>query len=310
MSFTAQQNLRQSLLLKALELNGDPEEALKIAAVFERYVLEGSVNVANSQLTKANFVDSSVTEKASEIAAPKDTQIQKTQTVTTSHQIEGSNEPRQLKRPRWSSNEEERLTALWADGIPIKEIAGHLGRTPASINGRVRQLKLPNRLNRKDSSGRKATLGSAANEESDSSKKGKGLATPLSSKQPKSSSKQPKSGAIRRGWAKRRKRNNSDRESKAAKEERASAVARHIEQFGMTKIPLNLDTVVTFLRSRDYSIVRTDDGSFLLDEREVLSSTDLLHRANVVRERLGQSAFPDQILASSEDSREQTATVA
>lgn len=48
-----------------------------------------------------------------------------------------------------------------------------------------------------------------------------------------------------------------------------------------------IDEVIRFLRTRDYSIISTDDGRYKVDGRHVLTAEELLHRANRVRESLG-----------------------
>ena len=50
-------------------------------------------------------------------------------------------------------------------------------------------------------------------------------------------------------------------------------------------------SAITFLRSRDYSVVRQDDGSYKLDERASLSDEELIDKANTVRDRLKRPKF-------------------
>lgn len=60
-----------------------------------------------------------------------------------------------------------------------------------------------------------------------------------------------------------------------------------------------IDEVIRFLRTRDYSIISTDDGRYRVDGRHVLTAEELLHRANRVRESLGHCRWQ----ALSKDSR-------
>jgi hypothetical protein len=53
----------------------------------------------------------------------------------------------------------------------------------------------------------------------------------------------------------------------------------------------SVDEVVRFLRSRDYSVVVTQDGKYRIDERETLTMEELVARANRVRSQLGQAGF-------------------
>lgn len=125
MTFNSQQSLRQDLLIRALGLVKDPEVALRIAAKFESFVMEGS---------PASVQEESALHSALNIAQMRNR--------------EGPSAAPTVMRPRWSAEEETRLRKLWTDGLAVKEIAAHLGRTPASVNGRVRHLALPNRKKR------------------------------------------------------------------------------------------------------------------------------------------------------------------
>ena len=61
---------------------------------------------------------------------------------------------------------------------------------------------------------------------------------------------------------------------------------------------VSIDTVVHFLRSRDYSVVKTRDGHYNLDEREMLTAQELFNRANRVREQLGRPVWADSMTFS------------
>ncbi len=52
-----------------------------------------------------------------------------------------------------------------------------------------------------------------------------------------------------------------------------------------------IDSVVHFLRSRDYSVVQMDNGRYKLDERKVVTAQELFERANKVRARLGRPTW-------------------
>ena len=61
---------------------------------------------------------------------------------------------------------------------------------------------------------------------------------------------------------------------------------------------VSIDTVVHFLRSRDYSVVKTRDGHYNLDEREMLTAQELFNRANRVRAQLGRPVWADSMTLS------------
>ncbi|AEJ41360.1 hypothetical protein TPY_3208 [Sulfobacillus acidophilus TPY] len=52
-----------------------------------------------------------------------------------------------MRRP-WTTKEREQALALYAEGIPIGEIADRLGRTPGSISTLIRVWGTPNRHRR------------------------------------------------------------------------------------------------------------------------------------------------------------------
>ena len=54
---------------------------------------------------------------------------------------------------------------------------------------------------------------------------------------------------------------------------------------------VGIDSVVHFLRTRDYSVIPTEDGRYKLDGRKVLTAQEMLKRANKVRNQLGRPAW-------------------
>jgi len=55
--------------------------------------------------------------------------------------------------------------------------------------------------------------------------------------------------------------------------------------------PVVIEEVIRFLRTRDYSIISTDDGRYKVDGRHIMTAQELLQRANRVRESLGHSRW-------------------
>lgn len=76
----------------------------------------------------------------------------------------------------------------------------------------------------------------------------------------------------------------------------AEDVSRFIAERGVTRPALTLTSVVNFLRSRDYVVVRADDGHFVVDGRQRLKAGELLSFANAVRRRMKQPEFPQTAL--------------
>jgi hypothetical protein len=58
---------------------------------------------------------------------------------------------------------------------------------------------------------------------------------------------------------------------------------------------VGINSVIWFLRTRDYTVVQTADGRFKLDEREVLTAEELFKRANRVREWLGRPTWASML---------------
>ena len=117
MAFNERQELRQKLLLEAVNSLDDPKAALALAQEMERFVIEG---IAGS----SGPVPSSRSAAVAEGGA-------------------GSG-----KKPRWTRSDELQLRELWVSGHPIPDIARQLGRSEVSIGSRARQLSLPTRTER------------------------------------------------------------------------------------------------------------------------------------------------------------------
>ena len=56
---------------------------------------------------------------------------------------------------------------------------------------------------------------------------------------------------------------------------------------------VGIDSVVHFLRTRDYSVVQTKDDRYDLDGRKVLTAQELFERANGVRAQLGRPIWAE-----------------
>lgn len=72
----------------------------------------------------------------------------------------------------------------------------------------------------------------------------------------------------------------------------------YLAKHGPTREPVTLESVIRFMRSRDYVVVDKDNGTFELDSRHVLTADQLVERANVVRRRMGKPCFPESVLQS------------
>lgn len=116
------QSIRRILLEVALDTHRDPAEALDVAMKMAEFVLQGDAVEA----------DIAAGVPGSPSVAVPDGHVAERLGMTQSH-------------VRWTPEQDEDVRQLWNAGLPVVEIASRLGRTPASINSRVRTLRLSKR---------------------------------------------------------------------------------------------------------------------------------------------------------------------
>lgn len=78
--------------------------------------------------------------------------------------------------------------------------------------------------------------------------------------------------------------------------QREAEIASFIARNGVSQPPVTLETVANFVRERDYSVVRDDDGRYVVDGRKVFTPEELLDWANRMRRRLNRPPFPSRVL--------------
>ena len=61
---------------------------------------------------------------------------------------------------------------------------------------------------------------------------------------------------------------------------------------------VGIDRVIHFLRTRDYSVVQTDDGRYSVDGRKEMTAEALFEHANRVREQIGRPKWTGNVLAN------------
>jgi hypothetical protein len=179
-------------------------------------------------------------------------------------------------RRRWAYEDDLRLRQLWAEGLSTRKIAEQLQRTPASIASRRVFLNLDRQKPQRPKSQSPQQTPVPAIED-------KSRSTP---KDPR-----PNGHGHSRKLRNKSKKTAVSSISRVAKVHRLPngvAEARHDHA---AMFEASVDEVVRFLRSRDYSVVVTQDGRYRLDERETLTMEELVARANRVRSQLGQAGF-------------------
>lgn len=170
------------------------------------------------------------------------------------------------RRRRWTGADDALLGRLWAEGFTANAISRRLQRSEASVATRASVLKL------KRSADSPLIHGDETGRNSGGADRGRPAGTVVRLGLETAGSPAPEGGETNGAAGERRTATNG------ALDEAVSEDA--------------IDTVVRFLRSRDYSVVRTDHGLFRLDEREELTTQELLSRANRVRAHLRQPPFP------------------
>lgn len=167
-------------------------------------------------------------------------------------------------KARWDAEAEAVLRAEWGTGKPVEEIAAQIGRTVGSTRERARRLGLsrPKRCEvapeyRPQPASRKAAGAPAASRGADV----------RSFKAKRSGRRRPRHEDMRRA-------------------EPIDISAYRIQRPGET-----IDSVVNFVRSRDYQVVRGTDGTFVVDGRKHFSEAAFVEWANGLRRMLNKPAF-------------------
>ena len=175
------------------------------------------------------------------------------------------------QRRRWTETEDAQLRRLWSEGLTARAISERMQRSEASLATRASILKL------KRVAGRPLVRGAERNGH------GAGVAAvaAVQASDGDDAAPRPVVRARRAADAGRTAGSGTD----AARNGRRTAARPCGAPEG------SIETVVDFLRSRDYSVVRTGDGRFRLDEREDLTARELLTRANKIRAHLRQPPF-------------------
>lgn len=314
MQLTADQELRRELLLVSLNKQPDLEGAINLAAQMEQFVLRGSCTngavVERSTGSAANgaeqppgstdtgFTKSQASLPGRETNGRAGTQPSANGSASGSHHSAGSSAAAGGQKRRWSSGDDERLRKLWHSDHSLEEIAEAMGRTTPSLYSRARALGMskrtpvgdnreaarPNRGGREPASGGAA---SASTCEDDISGKAGQRTHTAASKAPTSGFEIKRYSEPCSGGRERPKCGSPIGGS--GHPQRTASRAGHA--FQTVPLEAGVEPIIHFLRSRDYSVVRVEDGRFRLDGRHVLDANELREKANKVRQSLGKPPF-------------------
>ena len=321
MQLTADQELRRELLLFSLSKQPDLRAAIDLAVQMEQFVLRGcsGVDEAAGRLLAAVKgsdaappADRAETEGTSRAETSCATQM--SGTAGSLAHLNGINvSPRPVpaihegtggKKRRWSSGDDERLRRLWHSNHSLEEIAEAMGRTTPSLYSRARALgmakrspvidkrdaTLPARAGREPSSGAGMAPAGEDDKVGESECRSASLALPKRRAEIEVKRHDPQPGGNGKSQARTESVLGGGKEPK-----RNGSPAGH--SF-MAPIETSVEPIIHFLRSRDYSVVRVEDGRFRLDGRRILSADELREKANQVRQSLGKPPFTPQSAGS------------
>lgn len=311
MQLAADQELRRELLLVSLSKRPDLEDAINFAAQMEQFVLRGFCTkhaaiekVANSAAngaeqslgaTDTSFANPQVKSAGGEMRGNGGARPGANGSTSGSHHSVASSMAGGQKR-RWSSGDDERLRKLWHSDHSLEEIAEAMGRTTPSLYSRARALGMAKRAPvgdnrqaaRPSRGGREPASGGAApasaSEDDISGKAGQRVHA--------TASRAPTSGFEVRRYSAPCGRDHPGLGSTFSRNGHSARAASPVAHaFQTVPLEAGVEPIIHFLRSRDYSVVRVEDGRFKLDGRHVLDANELREKANKVRQSLGKPPF-------------------
>jgi hypothetical protein len=269
----AEQELRRELLFFSLSKWPELETAIEMAALMERFVLEGSEDSRRDEIDAVATKIDGEGNPGDRPAAGRAAAASASAPLKAESRSAGPGTAAGQKR-RWSAADDDNLRRLWHSSQPLEDIAAELGRSTPSLYCRARDLGL-SRRNAKSST----ATGSASSGHD-----------PLAAVQATAADLKPCRAQHRNGSKRPApERNGSDRGRAPSRPLRAVAHSAVQEQADS-----GIDPIIHFLRSRDYSVIRAEEGRYRLDGRRVLSATELREKANQVRQALGQPPFATQ----------------
>jgi hypothetical protein len=284
------QELRRDLLLFSLSKQSDLEAAIRMAAQMERFVLHGLE--AGTQLSVDSAAGDNIELKeqagcrapeASGKAFPPSGREGADDSAAADEGTGGA--IARVTKRRWSAEDDALLRRRWRSQRSLEEIAEELDRTVASLYSRARALGMPKRgaLAAEDFAEAAAPNAAvaAASHPASCLRRHAPDVEPARSRQtgfkverflpPRRSGRKTAAGP-----------KNADRKGGG------SPCGRSVPD---DHPGTGVEPIIHFLRSRDYSVVRVEEGRFRLDGRRILSADELREKANQVRKTLGQPPF-------------------
>lgn len=275
MMSTTNEQVRFDVVMQCLQITGDVDAALDAARRIVDFVTGGEAGIT-TVAGRARPKQGRPQTGESEPGAPDDSEGAATGEAWTEEPVGCQEKPAEAARPaagvgrgsgpkaRWDAASEAKLRAEWATGKPVEVIAAEIGRTVGSTRERARRLGL-----------RRPKQSEVAPEY---------RAQTARTSAP--GAETPRAGNVRTlkasGTRKRRRPRHEDMR-------RAEPI--DISAYRIKRPSETIDSVVNFVRSRDYQVVRASDGTFMVDGRKQFSEDAFVEWANGLRRMLNKPAF-------------------
>ena len=311
MRLTAVQKLRRELLQFALGKQPEIEAAIELASRMEKFVLEGRRDDSGALPQQRELATSADVTSASAVI---DEVVQSGPPCQNLHEADApaggqANSESSPKKRRWSSEDDAELKRLWHSALSLEEIAGQLDRTVPSLYSRARaqgygrrDQEVPgghcNGTGRHEGGPEPESMARAPTAEKAGTDAGT-TAEVTASEAPK----MPRGRKV----VDRYPAQNRGAKTAAAGGWRSGSRTGGAQSAGISKlagsdieVEFGVEPIIQFLRSRDYSVVRAEDGRFRIDGRYVMDVDQLREKANKVRKSLGLALFAQEFIGTAE----------
>lgn len=267
------QDIRCQIVLKCLDIFRDVDVALSAAQKVESYVYNGEGRTGSMTGERRQLQSTAPTQASrSSPALPSLGETRQTADRTAATgagdnapaSAGGAEAPAKLRqgsgpKRRWNPEDERVLREMWENGEETSAIAEALQRTPASVRERARALSLVRR-------------------KAESQKRGGNT---------------PARSPLRKGGAQTRGRNGYRRAGRNNVHTKDDGPSIHdIEAYRIRRPVDTMETVINFVRSRDYSVTTKDSGGFVVDGHRHMGTEEFIAWANNLRRQMNKPEFP------------------
>jgi len=268
------QDIRCQIVLKCLDIFRDVDAALSAAQKVESYVYngEGRTSSMTGERRQVQGAAPAQASRPSPGALPSVGEARQTADRAAAAGAEhngpasagGADTPAKLRqgsgpKRRWNPEDERVLREMWENGEETSAIAQALQRTPASVRERARALSLVRR-------------------KAESPKRGGNIAARSS---------------LRKGAGQTRGRTGYRRAGRNSVHAEDDGPSIHdIEAYRIRRPVDTMETVINFVRSRDYSVTTKESGGFVVDGHRHMGTEEFIAWANNLRRQMNKPEFP------------------